>query len=141
MPKQQPFRAHLERAERGLHRREQGAGAFRVGFVLDREVRPVALLVLGTEPRCPGAGEGASESGEVGALQGVGDAAPERAQGGDADREGCGFGAAPGQFGCDRIVLGAWQGVEEGDVGWQVVALGWEVPGAQSVEAGLGRRV
>jgi hypothetical protein len=36
---------------------------------------------------------------------------------------------------------GVWESVEEGDMGWDVVAFGWEVGGAETLEEVLGIRI
>ena len=125
----------FEGLEGGLEPGEQGTGSFGGGFVLDNDVRAERLAVLWGEMF----GELLCEVGvqdlELGRGQGVGYAAAEGAQTGDA--EGKGWAVSCLMDAVDDLTV-RWELVEEGEVGGDLVEVRGVVFAAQRVEVGLG---
>ena len=72
----------------------------------------------------------------MGGGEGVSYAFAEGAEAGDFEPEREGKGGGGDYLGGD--VGGVWEGVEEGEVGGDLVALGWEVAATEGIEVGLG---
>ena len=115
---------------------EERAGGFGGGLVLDDDVGMEGLAVLRDEVGGEGGGEFAVQVHESWGGKGEGDAAAEGTKAGDGEVEE-GMSGGNGLDGGARG-LGVGQLVEEGEVGGDDVAFGWEVEAAEGFEVGLG---
>jgi hypothetical protein len=118
----------------------QPAGGGRRHLVLDGDVRPVWLAVLGAEERCPGCRKIAAQLGQPRALDPDRRAAAEEERCGGLQREG-GPAGRLGDVREDAQLLGPRQVVEQRQVRRDEVALRREVFAAQAVEVGKRRLV
>lgn len=116
---------------------QQRLGDGRVDLVLYCDVWAVALAVLRGEAVGPFARQGGTQPQQRVSLQRQGDAATERLQAGDANREGAGLSGDTSEVGGDVFELGAGKMVKNRNMSGEEVALGREVGGAQPVQACL----
>ena len=108
----------------------------RVDLVLNGDVGAVALAVLRGQDIEPDARQACAEADQRVGFDGQGDAAAERLQSRDADREGYDRGGL-GELCRDGGVVGARELMEHRDMGGEEIAGGREMGGAEAVEPGL----
>lgn len=133
-PKQQTFGSDGKRCKGRLHGSEQCGGFGRWHLVLYGDMWAPALAVLGGKAVVPKPGKCCAQCGKRCRLQGVGDAAAQRAKADNFDREGGLLSGCPLDAVGNCLLVIAWQMVEQRHMRGDVVKGRRKVPSPQRVE-------